>query len=259
MKIALRLIGILLTICVIAVGFRLPDTILSIIDGGSAKVHTEELPPVNLDMKRELSLYEKLSLANTALPSVEVTRDQTSSIIKDVTDAVQAFMNSLVRTIWMTGDVELSFFYAKPYIYYDYAASGSAVFWHISASIEEECYLAFVVDDRSLEVLAFTLKIMENHNDTAGMNPEMAMLFDATAISFEERFGGELVDRKSNEDYMQSGETIVYEIFDELLINTEDNKYSYSIYGDPWMISFGSPYDPFVNYDGYPKTIEGGY
>lgn len=258
MKIALRLIGILLTICVIAVGFRLPDTILSIIDDGSAKVQTEELPSVNLDMKRELSLYEKLSLANTAMPSVEVTRDQTSSKIKDVTDAVQAFMNSLIRYIWTTEYVELSFFNAKPYIYYDYAANGSAVFWHISASIGEECYLAFVVDDRSLEVLAFTLKIMENSTDPVGMNPEMAVLFDSTAISFEKRFGGELVDRKSAE-YTQGGEMIVQEIFDELLITTEDKNYSYSIYGDPWTISFGSPYDPFVNYDGYPKTIAESY
>lgn len=258
MKINLRLIGILLTICVLAVGFYLPDMILSFIDDGSAKVQTEELPPINLDMKRELSLYEKLSIANTVLPSVEITRNQASSKINDITDKIQAFMNDLIRTIGINENVELSFLYEKPYIYYSYDVRESVVFWHIYATIEEKCYLQFVVDDTSLEVLAFTLKMAESSAGAVGMGPDMAMLFDSIANSFKERFGGEIVNRKSVEGDMQDGVPIVHEISEDLHFAAGDKSCSYFIYGDPWMISFGSPYDPFVNYVGHPKAIEEG-
>lgn len=259
MKSVLRLIGILLTICVLAVGFYLPDMTLGLIDGGSAKVQTEELPSINLDMKREFSLHEKLSIANTVLPSVEITRNQASSEINDITDKIQAFMNDLIRTIGITENAKLSFFYEKPFIYYSYDARESVVFWHIYATIEEKCYLQFVVDDTSLEVLAFTLKtVPESSLAAARMDPYMAVLFDSIANSFKERFGGEIVNRKSVEGDMQDGVPIVHEISEELLITAEDESCSYFIYGDPQTISFGSPYDPFINYDGHPKVIEEG-
>lgn len=243
MKTALRIIGILLTICVLAVGFRLPDTILSFIDDESAKVQTEDLTPINLDMKRELSIYEKLSLANSVQPSVAVTRDQTVSTSKDMQNGVKTFINEMFSRLGVYETFDIEFLEMIPYMYHDNNARESVVFWHIQAEIGEKLMLEFVIDDTSVEVLAFTIVLMDYFSDFPAMNDDLYMILDMAASNFQQRFGGYFINREEYVPEMDASTAI--HVKEDWVIEADGKKYVYPVSCNAWMVCVGDPYYPF--------------
>lgn len=185
-------------VCILSCSLLLPDITLFLMDRRNVKAETQNLAPITLELTKELSIYEKMSLA---CQSDFTTRTSAKEVVSDrdaVLKAAGSFLNDSLFNIHsnpiFNTESEESWFDVCPYLFFEPETGKNAVFWEVQAELEKTCLVYFIIDDQSLSILSFELNIIADKFGIIAddyIPIEMELFAESIRTRLSEQFGGQ--------------------------------------------------------------------
>lgn len=185
-------------VCILSCSLLLPDITLFLMDRRNVKAETQNLAPITLELTKELSIYEKMSLA---CQSDFTTRTSAKEVVSDrdaVLKAAGSFLNDSLFNIHSNPifdtESEESWFDVCPYLFFEPETGKNAVFWEVQAELEKTCLVYFIIDDQSLSILSFELNIIADKFGIIAddyIPIEMELFAESIRTRLSEQFGGQ--------------------------------------------------------------------
>lgn len=185
-------------VCILSCSLLLPDITLFLMDRRNIKAETQNLAPITLELTKELSIYEKMSLA---CQSDFTTRTSAKEVVSDrdaVLKAAGSFLNDSLfnihsKPIFDTENEE-NWFDVCPYLFFEPETGKNAVFWEVQAELEKAYLVYFIIDDQSLSILSFELNIIADKFGIIAddyIPIEMELFAESIRTRLSEQFGGQ--------------------------------------------------------------------